>query len=224
MKKIAIVSYVENTLVPNYDNNATRGVSIIAKKIITEIKQSFQNSIEDIGPRTKRKEILDAFIYAREKLDDNGLCFFYFHGHGDSILNVGEKDEVYDQVLVCNDEYLLDDHIDEILRSFLPTQRIFSIVDSCSSETVIEWSKYTTIKYPQIIHIASSADGENSYSWPSGGIFSQRLYNLLYNGNFWNMSYDNFITKIKSFTINQECFVSKTDNISNKYLNSKLFT
>src|SRR5688572_13928935 len=179
MDKLAIFAYVAETTLSKYSNDATLGVGNIAQSLINELRPAFGDDVVDVGPRSTVQQVASQLEFAAKYLSKHGLCFFYFHGHGDSIRGVGRQDEFKDQALVCHDGYLVDDQIDDLLRKFKPTQRILSVVDCCSSETVIEWSSSKISNYPQIIHIASAHDGQDAGAAAFGGMFSQRMLSLI---------------------------------------------
>ena len=223
MKQYAIFSYVKETKLENYDNSATFGVPIVARDLIQELKPVFKTNYSDLGPYTKRADIISALRFAAQNLDPNGFCFFYFHGHGNSIGGRGDDDEPKDQVLVCHDGYLLDDDIDEQLRQFSDTQRIFTIVDSCSSETVIEWLKEDTHSYPKIIHYASARDEGVALALPNGGLLSRRIVNLIWNNGYEGFSYNTFTKRLELMFIASRFMMNKTNNVSYSDMNRKLF-
>lgn len=223
MDRFAIFSYVQQTRLSQYDDRATAGVGGIARDIKKEVKQVFRDNIADLGPFTTRSDILSKLTYVAHNLSPKGVCLFYFHGHGDSIPGRGIKDEAKDQALVCYDDYLCDDDIDTVLRAFKPTQRLLTIVDSCSSETVVEWSLYPHATYPEIIHLASARDDETARAFPQGGDFSRRMYRLINGSNFYNYTYQSFARKLEFSSIRPHCYVKKSPNISNQFLNTKLF-
>ena len=224
MDKYAIVAYVKETELSQYSNQATAGVGLAARNLILELSPIFGNNLIDLGPSTKIDNIITKLQYAAQNLDANGLCLFYFHGHGDSVNGIGRNDEATDEALVCNDGYLFDDSIDEILQTFQPTQRILSIVDSCSSESVFEWSMAPESSYPQIIHIASAADGTEAGALPMGGIFSRRIWSILYGGAAQSFTYQRFTQRLQLLTVSTPCVVRKSPNVSDAFLNSRLFT
>lgn len=223
MKKLAILAYVEKTLLNGYSNEATEGVARVASYIRDEIKPLFGNDLIDLGPLTTRESILEQLAYAASHLDNDGSCFFYFHGHGDSLPGKGYNDEPTDEVLVCHNDYLFDDEIDAAFRKFKRTQRIFTLVDSCSSETVIEWNRTTHYSYPEILHIASSKDEDVAYANLRGGLFSTMVYNKIYYGNYHQLTYQSLCTylEVNSFAI--PCYLSK-HNVSSAFLDARLFT
>lgn len=223
MQRCAIFAYVSNTQLPEYDNRATIGVGAVAGSIMTEIKPKFKNDLFDLGPNSTVQSITANLSLAAEKLEDRGFCLFYFHGHGDSITGKYRNDEKKDQVLVCHDGFLFDDAIDQILSTFKPTQRILTIVDSCSSETVVEWSKHPMSAYPQMIHIASSTDDGVALANRWGGIFSRKILNLVYNMAYYNYTYDTFIRRLQWQSTYSPCLVRISDNVKTGFLRTKLF-
>ncbi|WP_298754887.1 caspase family protein [uncultured Psychroserpens sp.] len=223
MKRYAIISCVlTNTVSSIYKNSATVGVELVAKKLYNEIKPKFGNNVSFIKPNATKEHILSEIRMVSNKLDSNGMLFFYFHGHGDTIDGRLYNDEKKDQVLVCTRNYLVDDTLDLYIRKFKPTQRILSIVDSCSSETVVEWSQYKWKSYPQIIHISSSRDGDVAYAYTNGGILSNKLAHLLYGGQYNNWTYEIMITRLKTLIPNR-CYINKTPNVKNNFLKDKIF-
>lgn len=225
MNKVAIFAYVQETLLTQYDNRATSGVPSVARKIMRELRPAFRdNNLIDLGPLTRADQIRDKFLDVSSKLDSDGLCFFYFHGHGDSVPGSIRSDEAKDQALVCHDRYLIDDHIDELLLTLGPKRRVLTIVDSCSSETVVEWSKQKSSDYPQIMHIASARDGEEAGALPGGGLFSRRILKLISGEEFKRFTYQSFAAKLKLYTVSAPCYVRTSTNMSNKFLQTKLFT
>jgi hypothetical protein len=224
MQRIAIFSYVSKTTLTHYDNEATSGVGKVAKNIITELTPAFRKeNIRDIGPDSNKSDILANLKYAAANLDDGGVCLFYFHGHGDSIGGTGDNDEPMDEVLVCSDGYLIDDEIGSILQQFRSSLRFFSIIDSCSSGTVIEWNKALVNTYPEIIHVAASQDGEQAGSIPQGGLFSKRIHNILYGSAYLNHTYKTFTDHLLRTNIIPPCLIRTSENVSGKFLNTKLF-
>ena len=223
MEKFAIFAYVRETNLSDFDNRATAGVHLVARNIINELRKVFHMNYIDLGPLTKGDEITAQLEYAARNLNENGLCFLYFHGHGHSLPGSMYDDEIMDQALVCNDRYLLDDEIDKYLRLFKSNHRIFSIVDSCSSGTVIEWPKYKTHSYPKIIHLGSAKDNTIAYSLPSGGRFSKNVFNLIHNMGYSSFSYKSFANRLKYTSLNSEFCFRYTENNSISDLNSKLF-
>ena len=205
-----------------YSNRATQGVELIAGKIETELRPKFGLNISFIRPSASKKEILDKIDFVARNLDKNGVFFFYFHGHGDTIRGRLADDEDKDQALVCRSNFLIDDTLDIHFRKFKASQRILSIVDSCSSESVVEWSQFKWTSYPKIIHIASSLDGQRAFAYTNGGILSNKLWDLFYNGQYNNWTYAMFIKKIKELR-SVKCLVKQTDNVNRSYLNTKLF-
>lgn len=224
MKRFAIISCVKfNTVSAVYKNSATAGVELVANKIYRNIKTKFgSNNIEFIRPNASKDKILSKLTWVSERLDTNGMLLFYFHGHGASIKGEQVNDEVKDQALVCADNYLVDDTIDIYLRRFKPTQKILSIVDSCSSETVVEWSQFKWKSYPQIIHIASSRDEEIAHAYSDGGIMSKELAKLLYGYQYHNWTYEILIRRLK-LKVSTGIFLSKTKNVNDQFLREKLF-
>ena len=211
-------------MLANYDDGATIGVTKVAKDIVTAIKPIFRNNLFDLGPKSTVENITRRLKQASYNLREGGLCFFYFHGHGDSLPDLQREDELMDQALVCHDGYLLDDTIDEILAGFKPSHRVLTLVDSCSSETVIEWTKHLPSTYPQIIHIASSLDESVAYASPRGGILSRTAAGLLYNYGYSRLTYRSFIQRLKRRLIYTPCFERTTDNVTSGFLNARLFT
>ncbi|MBS9462882.1 caspase family protein [Flagellimonas sp. 389] len=224
MQNCAIIACVKQTKIPGYDNWATWGVEGMALDIIDELEPIFGNNLLYIGPNASRDEIVDGISNFTQQLDKEGFCFFYFHGHGDTVRGAKVNDEKTDQVLVCSDKFLWDDTMEETLSLFMPTQRVLTFVDSCSSETVVEWSLFNSSKYPQIIHIASSEDGAIALAYTSGGLMSTNFLNIIYNANYYNMTYQSLITELKLNAIRSKCLVKKTSNVNHKYLNKELFT
>lgn len=223
MEKYAIYAHVTKTDVPGYSNNATQGVGRIARSIRRELNPVFKTNIANLE-NAKVSDITKSLRYAIDNLNDNGICFFYFHGHGDSKPGIGYNDEITDEVLICNDGILYDDEIDGLLRLFKPTQRILSVVDSCSSNTVVEWSRINTDKYPEIIHIASAKDDEIAGALPNGGIFSNRMLTVIIDYAYTALTYQAFYTRLENFTVSAPCIVTKSGNVSQGFLNKKLFT
>jgi hypothetical protein len=224
MDKYAIFGYVKETRLAGYSNLATQGVDLVAGNIIAELKPVFGEDHADLGPHTKVQDILYHLNFAARNLSPHGVCLFYFHGHGDSIESRGRQDELKDEVLVCSDDYLVDDEIDHHLARFKPTQRLLTIVDSCSSETVIEWSTRREDQYPQIIHIASARDGMEAGALPFGGLFSRRLHSFIYGGTHRSLTYDSFVKRLEMYTVSAPCIVRTSATVSNEYLNAPLFT
>ena len=225
MKKFAIFAYVRETKLNDFSNTATWGTPIVARELKTALRSVFHNNIADLGPFTTKGDIIYALTFAaRNLLPRDSLCFFYFHGHGASLPNRYFPDEEFDQVLVCHDDYLYDDTLSEVIQQFKPSQRIFSIVDSCSSASVIEWPKITQAPYPQIIHLASALDDGNAYALANGGIFSRRILNLIYGYNYTNFTYQSFARKLRSMAITTQFNTNITSNLNHTVLNSKIFT
>lgn len=224
MKRYAIISCVKfNTVSALYKNSATAGVDIVADKIYKSIKTKFgSNNIKFIRPNASKADILSSLKWVSERLDTNGMLFFYFHGHGDSITGRLVNDEIKDQALVCTKNYLIDDTLDMYFRYFKPTHRILSIVDSCSSETVVEWSQYKWKAYPQILHIASSRDEDIAYAYSDGGIMSKELAKLLSGYQYYNWNYETLIRRLKLKTPTR-IYINKTQNVNYSFLRTKMF-
>ena len=223
MKYFALISYVGETLLPQYDNHATSGVPVVAGHLLDVLMPLFGQNIVDLGSRSKVADITSQLSFAAVNLDEDGFCLFYFHGHGDSIPGRDINDETMDQALVCYDDYLVDDEISRILQKFRPTQRLLTLIDCCSSETVIEWPDDPPSGYPKLIHIASANDGKEAYAIRTGGIFSRKILNLIYNGGYLNFSYKSFINRIKLSSITTECIVRWNNRVDKAYLNTNLF-
>ncbi|MEM9680406.1 MAG: caspase family protein [Bacteroidota bacterium] len=221
MKQFGIFSCVRGTSVPGYSNEATSGVDATTYDIMGELDPIFRDNVEALTPNATRNEIISAIEDVANKLDDDGFCLFYFHGHGDSVLGDTGGDELKDQVLVCSDTILKDDEITSTLRLFKNTQRILTIVDSCSSETVIEWPGKQLSDFPQILHLASSHDGDEAGALPQGGDFSNKLLNVISNGGFFNLSYRSFIYDLELSSINTPFYYRHTENFN---LEIDLFT
>lgn len=219
----AIYAHVSKTSVVGYDNEATSGVGRMAKSIIRELNPVFRNKMAEL-PNASAADITSELTSASVKLKDDGICFFYFHGHGDSKPGVMTPDEPTDEVLVCRDRLLFDDEITNLLRLFKPTQRILSVVDSCSSETLIEWPTPRSLEFPELIHIASAKDESQAGALSSGGIFSNRMLTIISNFAFFGLTYQTFTTRLQLFTVNAPCIVRKSDNVTQSFLNKRLFT
>jgi len=223
MNKIAIVASVKATRVTGYDNQATQGADAIANALAGELSYAF-NNIQVIQNYTTKARIVDTLTTAAKVLDPGGLCVFYFHGHGDSLPNVLRPDqETRDQALVCYDGFLFDYEIDLLLQNFLPSHRLLTIVDSCSSETVIEWNYPDVARYPQIIHIGASRDGDQAGADTLGGIMSRNILNSVYGYGYANYTYLSFCQRIKQLTGNQPAFRT-SPGVQRSFLNAKLFT
>lgn len=226
MKRYAILSCVRETEYQpqKYPHEDTLGVDKVTKSLYSGIVYKFGTSnVSYFSPNAKRSSILNKLEEVRQSLDSDGLLFFYFHGHGDSMESQNPSLESRDQFLVCSNEILIDNTIDIKISGFKPTQRIFSIVDSCSSETVVEWKKFPWTSYPQVIHVASSRDNGYAYSNINGGLLSQKIVNqFLLSGLYWGMSYRYFLTQMRT-SIDVKSFIGMTKNTEDKFLDKKMF-
>lgn len=223
MRSIAIISSVRETLIPGYNNEATKGADQMTSQLQLEVNTVF-DEVRLIQGHTTKAKILSALYDASQNLMPGGLCVFYFQGHGDDRPQQFDREnEPEDQVLVCYDGYLFDDEIDHMLRNFHPTHRVFSIVDSCSSETVVEWKYEGQEHYPQVIHLAAAADYTAAPSTALGGMMSSVILNLIYQGGYSNYSYSSFCKRIQALT-NNRARVRTTANIQPSFLNKQLFT
>lgn len=222
MKKYALFTYVRRTKLP-YSDRATIGVEGVAQDIRAVVEPVFDGNIRDLGAYPTKDAVSRELTDIADKLDNDGLCFFYFHGHGASIPGAAINDEDQDQALVCYDQYLRDDDLSEVLRLFKPTQRFFSVVDSCSSRTVVEWSFGNRDLYPEIIHYSSSPDGAEAYALPQGGLFSQRFFELIYGGAYESYTYQSLADDLERYSVTSE--FKLTTNLHNlKLLDNELFT
>jgi hypothetical protein len=222
IQRCAIFAYVSNTQLSQFDNRATIGVADVANEIKSEIESEF-DEVKDLGPQSTVESIVDSLSSAADELTEDGFCLFYFHGHGDSVAAIDKLHEIKDQALVCHDGYLLDNVIDGLLSRFKSNHRILTIVDSCSSETVIEWSKYSISKYPQIIHISSATDEGKAYANRWGGIMSRMILDLVYNLGFSNYTYETFARSLQGFLPHTTCIVQTSENVKTAFLNRQLF-
>lgn len=222
LDKIAILSSVRFTRIPGFDNSATQGADQICLNLANELSYTF-NNIQLIQNYTTKERVLNSLKDAAKTLRPGGLCLFYFHGHGISLPNQFDADnELMDQALVCYDGLIFDDELDQILRTFHPSQRIFTIIDSCNSETIVEWNYENTIDYPQIIHLAAAADNEIALATGLGGLMSSKILNSIYGYGYSNYTFLSFCKRIKE--LNNSTVFRFTKDISSTYLNSKLFT
>lgn len=222
MDKIAIVASVKTTRIPGFDNRATQGADLIAYDLSSELSYAFDN-IQLIQNYTTKARIINSLNQASRTLSPGGLCVFYFHGHGYSLPNRMDNDaEPRDQVLVCHDGFLFDDEIDFILQGFHQSHRILTIIDSCSSETVVEWKYEATRRYPQIIHIGACSDMEIANANTLGGLMSRHILNTIDSFGYSNYTYLSFCQRIKSLT-NQKAVIRTTRN-PNSFFSKKLFT
>lgn len=222
LDKIAILSSIRVTRVPGFNNSATQGADQICFKLASELSNTF-NTIQVNHNNTTKEKVLTSLRNAARTLRPGGLCLFYFHGHGTSLPNQFDADnEVMDQALVCYDGLILDDELDQILRTFDPTHRILTIIDSCNSETIVEWNYENIIDYPQIIHLAAAADNEIALATGLGGLMSSKILDNIYGYGYSNYTFLSFCKRIKE--LNNSTVFRFTKNISSTYLNSKLFT
>lgn len=226
MKRYAIISCVRETLYKpkRYPFKATEAVYRVANSIYSAVENNFDGTnISIFGPNATKKSILNKIDEVQEKLDDDGLLFFYFHGHGDSTKAIKSDFEKKNQFLVCYNNILIDNTIDAKLSNFLPTQRIFSIVDSCSSETVVEWKKYNWSSYPQVIHIASALDKDVAFSDGNGGVFSQMIFNDFFStGLFFGATYYDFLEFLRS-SVDVKNYIRMTKSVDSNFLNKTMF-
>ena len=225
MKRYAIISCVRNTSYrPDlYKLEDTYNVDTITRKLYIGLKAKFgPSNISFISPNAPKNRILQKIDFVRDNLDSDGLLFFYFQGHGDSVDSQNPSLEAKDQFLVCASNTLIDNTIDAKIRGFLPSQRIFSIVDSCSSETVVEWKQYPWSEYPQVIHIASALDRKIAPSNNGAGVFSRYFVKrFISNEAYFNMSYESFIEDLKELEI--KTYLRKTRTVDDNFLSEKLF-
>jgi metacaspase-1 len=89
------------------------------------------------GRKVNKKEVIDNLIKIKQLSDTNDLIFIYFTGHGDQRPDMPPIDEPdsLDEVLVLSDDYLFDDEINLLLKSFSKKQRIVMMIDACHSGT-----------------------------------------------------------------------------------------
>jgi hypothetical protein len=221
LKRYAIISCVRETLYKpeRYPFKATEAVYRVANSIYNWVENKFDASnISIFGPNATKKSILDKINEIQETLDDDGLLFFYFHGHGDT--TIGENSN---QFLICRRGILIDNTIDLKLSGFLPTQRVLSIVDSCSSETVVEWKRYHWRSYPQVIHIASALDKDVAFSDGNGGVFSQMILNDFFStGLFFGATYYDFLEFLRNST-DIKNYIRMTKSVDSNFLNKTFF-
>ena len=228
MKKYAILSCVEETsFQPHiYKSEYTRGVKNITKKIYKSIKRNFgESNIKLITPNSTKDSLLEQIDFVKNNLDNDGLLFFYFHGHG-GYTQGKSSFEKEDQFLVCHEKILIDNTIDQKISGFLPSQRILSIVDSCSSRTVVEWKKFHWSRYPQVIHISSSLDDKLAESNINGGLFSQGFYKrFLINGLHNRITYNDLLKKLKELKEKGkiESYITQSGTITKEFLTKKMF-
>jgi Caspase domain len=220
--KIAIVASVGKTRVPGYSNQATEGVDVVSYELCQELSYAF-NNIQLIQNNTTKVRIVNSLLDAAESLKPNGMCLFYFHGHGDNLPNTYDPDnETFDQALVCEDGFLFDDEIDQLLRKFKSTQRIMTITDCCSSASIVEWKYEQNKKYPQVLHLAACRDDQTAAAQGMGGIMSRDILNRIYGYGYSSYSYLSFCQTIR--TAMPDAIIRTTKNVTHDYLNQQLFT
>lgn len=222
MDKIAIVASVGKTRVPGYSNEATAGADMVTYDLCQELSYAF-NNIQLIQHHTTKARIVNSLKDAASSLKPNGICLFYFHGHGDNLPNTFDGDkETFDQALVCEDGFLFDDEIDALLRNFHSSHRVMTITDCCASASVVEWKYEQTKNYPQVLHLAACMDHQIAVAQGMGGIMSRNILNTVYGYGYANYSYLSFCQVIKSQM--PDATIRTTTNITRSYLNQQLFT
>lgn len=228
-KRIAIFISVRETRL-NYSNRATSGVDNMSNNLRYALSNAFSN-VRVIQNRVSKGRIVHAIKEASYHLEPGGFCLIYFHGHGNSIRRNPKydinKDEGHDEALVCYDGLLFDDEIDQLLRGFNPRCKILTIMDCCSSKTVVEW-EYNPKLYPKIIHIAAASDdgyNKDAKAGPSGGIMTQQIVNMLSGWGYSNYTYAGFLRSLRNRMrrINRPVYIRGNGKFSIRDMRTKLF-
>jgi len=80
------------------------------------------------------KAVLNKLREIGQKIKPDDTFLFYFSGHGDTVKDVsGDELFGYDQVFVTYNDYLLDDSIHVLFKSFFAKSKNVMIVDACHS-------------------------------------------------------------------------------------------
>jgi len=101
---------------------------------------------------------------------------------------------------------------------------VLSVFDCCSSHTIIEWKYSQRVKYPQILHVASSRDNDVATADTAGGILSTEIVNMTYSYGYSNYSYLTLCQELKKRLGNQRVFFRKNNTCTRSFLNKILFT
>jgi hypothetical protein len=221
--KIALfISVRENRL--GYSNQATSGVDAMANNLQYALSNAYMN-VRMIQNKVKKERVVRSIHEASRQLEPGGFCLIYFHGHGDSVGHHIEPDEPSDEALVCYDGLLLDDELDRLLRGFHPSTRVMTIMDCCSSNTVIEW-KFNPRLYPKIIHVASASDSGYAHATINGGLMSLQIQDMVNGWGFSNYSYIGFLRELRNRMnrIRQPIYIRKSPKVDQDYLRQRLFT
>jgi hypothetical protein len=94
-----------------------------------------ENIVQLTDTSANRENILMQLSNFSRKLKENDVFVFYYSGHGDTLIDIS-KDEIpflYDQALVTYNNYIVDDELNVIWRSFQKGVKLYNIVDACFS-------------------------------------------------------------------------------------------
>lgn len=224
-KRIALFISIKDTLVPGFSNRATSGVDSMARNLQFALRNSYPN-IRMVQGKVKKRKVEDSLKDASVDLEPGGFCLIYYHGHGHSIKDRMIPDETSDEAIVCYDGYLLDDELDLLLRQFHPSTRIMTIMDCCSSETIVEWKNFSPQIHPRIIHIAAAKDGDSALATTNGGILSREIEGMVDNWGYANYTYVSFLKELKKRMEhkNHPIYIRISPNVNMNYLKMELFT
>lgn len=115
-------------------------------------------------------------------------CFFSGHGYQVKERVAGSEANGKDQVIICSDGYLRDDHINQIILSCHPGCRVVCVFDCCTSGTVSDLpimgqeGFYGDQRKP-IVCVAAAEDGKTALQIGGEGILTKYLIKNVLRGS-----------------------------------------
>jgi hypothetical protein len=120
----------------NYSLQSVKGAGADVDKMREVLTTAGFHHIQTlIGEDATHRQITDALKQFKSTLKKGDVFVFYFSGHGDTLKdkNQDELPYLFDQALVSFDQYLVDDELNLIWKSFETHVKIYQIIDACYS-------------------------------------------------------------------------------------------
>lgn len=245
----ALLVGIEKTNLIGYDK--IKGVNSNIKRINKIITKRKFTKIQVLDKNPKKREILSSLSQKLNQLRPNDLFLFYFFGHGDQIPDTSgderknNKKDVEDEVLIAQDSIIIDDEINNILRSSNTQGRVIFIIESCHSGTSYEIIKNKSWfqrvfgrkkfvneeigeqliddekEMPNFIYMGATTDPKKAPLFSDGGIYTSALSTIWKRKKGNMMNYLEFYEKLKlKLSIKPVISVKYADDkfINNKFL------
>jgi len=106
--------------------------------------QQFTSSSLFLTQEATKSAFLSAMAELQEKAEAGDLVFISFSGHGGSIMDRDDGEELdgRDETWCFYDGQIVDDKILALLKKFKPDVRVLIVSDSCHSGTVIKYNNW----------------------------------------------------------------------------------